>query len=89
MGIHEGLTARTEGCSALLLDRGNGRPDIPACMGAISIDGANSSVVGCVDYDVCRDKVTQITGKIRRVNRDESGTVVGEYEINRDIPQRY
>ena len=83
MEIHEGLEARTEGCKALLMDSGNGSSEIPTCMGAIGIDGANSTIVGCVQFEVCKDLITPIPGKVRIAHRDESGVVIGESDINK------
>jgi hypothetical protein len=60
------------------MDRGNGSPDVPTCMGAISIEGACSTIVGCVDYDNCRNKITPISGKVRVAHLDEEGVVAQE-----------
>lgn len=83
MEIHEALTQRTEGCTALLLDRGVGKPDIPACMGAVGIDGATSTIVGCVNYDECRSKLTPTPGFFTHISRDDNGIVTQAAEIRR------
>lgn len=59
MSFLEQLQPRNEGCTASLIDKGNNRQIVPACMGALGVEGADVNVVGCNNIDVCKTSLNK------------------------------
>ena len=89
MSFPETLQPRNEGCTASLIDKGNNRPLVPACMGALGIEGADVNVVGCNNIDVCKTSLNQRReGWVEFPVTNESGVVTHTNSVRIGRPLR-